>query len=291
VNFEVTPFFRVSAIFNVENEQGRKVALKAEGPGRFDSEKDARSFLEKCEKATYKIDDINVKPLKRKPTAPFTTSTLQQEASRKLGFSVQRTMVVAQRLYEAGHITYMRTDSTALSQVAVQNIAQEIERLYGKEYVKTRQFKSKSASAQEAHEAIRPTYFQAHTVGSDRDQQRLYELIWKRAVASQMAEAQLEKTTVKIGISTIPDATLTAVGEVLKFEGFLKVYLESKDDDEEEEAKGMLPPLKVGQPLELKNMQAIERFTRPPARFTEASLVKKIRRTRNWTPFYLCSYH
>jgi DNA topoisomerase-1 len=274
--FEVTPFFRVSAIFNVENEQGRKVALKAEGPRRFDSEKDARSFLEKCEKATYKIDDINVKPLKRKPTAPFTTSTLQQEASRKLGFSVQRTMVVAQRLYEAGHITYMRTDSTALSQVAVQSIAQEIERLYGKEYVKTRQFKSKSASAQEAHEAIRPTYFQAHTVGSDRDQQRLYELIWKRAVASQMAEAQLEKTTVKIAISTIPDATLTAVGEVLKFEGFLKVYLESKDDDEEEEAKGMLPPLKVGQPLELKNMQAIERFTRPPARFTEASLVKKL---------------
>jgi len=274
--FEAQPFFRISAVFNVKNEQGRNVELKADGPGRFDSEQDARSFLEKCLNATYSIKDIEVKPLKRKPTAPFTTSTLQQEASRKLGFSVKRTMMVAQRLYESGHITYMRTDSTNLSQVAIQNIAKEIEKSYGKEYVKTRQFKSKSASAQEAHEAIRPTYIQAHNVGSDRDQQRLYELIWKRAVASQMAEAELEKTTVRIGISTIPDETLKADGEVLKFEGFLKVYLESKDDEDEEEAKGMLPPLKVGQNLDLKNMQAIERFTRPPARFSEASLVKKL---------------
>ncbi len=274
--FEPQPFFRISAVFNVENEQGKIVALKADGPGRFDTGEEARRFLEKCAEATYAINDIEVKPLKRKPTAPFTTSTLQQEASRKLGFSVKRTMVVAQRLYEAGHITYMRTDSTALSQIAIQNIASEIEKNYGKEYVKTRQFKSKSAGAQEAHEAIRPTYIQAHNVGSDRDQQRLYELIWKRAVASQMAEAQLEKTTVKIGISTIPDTTLNAVGEVLKFDGFLKVYLESKDDEDEEEAKGMLPPLKKGQVLDLRNMEALERFTRPPARYTEAGLVKKL---------------
>ncbi len=274
--FETKAFYRINAIFNVKNEQGKIIALKAEGPSRFDTEGEALNFLEKCKEATYSIKNIEVKPLKRRPTAPFTTSTLQQEASRKLGFSVKRTMVVAQRLYEAGHITYMRTDSTSLSQIAVQNIAQEIEKNYGKEYIKTRQFKSKSSNAQEAHEAIRPTYVQAHNVGADRDQQRLYELIWKRTIASQMADAELEKTTVRIGISTISDATLNAVGEVLKFEGFLKVYLESKDDDEEEEAKGMLPPLKIGQVLDLRNMQAMERFTRPPARYTEASLVKKL---------------
>ncbi|MCI5080651.1 MAG: DNA topoisomerase, partial [Saprospiraceae bacterium] len=234
------------------------------------------SFLEACAKAEFQIDDIEVKPLKRKPTAPFTTSTLQQEASRKLGFAVKRTMSVAQRLYEAGHITYMRTDSIALSEVALASIAQEIEKNYGKNYLKTRRYKNKNSNAQEAHEAIRPTYIDRHTVTSNRDEQRLYELIWKRTIASQMAEAIVEKTTVKIGVSTVPDTTLNAVGEVLKFDGFLKVYLESKDDDEEEEAKGMLPPLKKGQFLNLNNMTATERFTRPPARFTEASLVKKL---------------
>lgn len=276
-DFESTPFYRVNAWFNVRGEDGRSVVLKAELPSRFDKEGDAQAFLEKCAQATFEIEDIAVKPLKRRPTAPFTTSTLQQEASRKLGFSVKRTMSVAQRLYEAGNITYMRTDSTALSEVAIKSIAQEIEKNFGQKYLKTRRFKSKNQSAQEAHEAIRPTYIDRHTVTMGRDEQRLYELIWKRTIASQMAEAIVEKTTVSIGISTVPDTQLRAEGEVLKFDGFLKVYLESRDDDDEEqEAKGMLPPLKVGQELFLKEMKATERFTRPPARYTEASLVKKL---------------
>ncbi len=274
--FEITPFFRINALFEVTNEAGKKVLLKAESPVRFDKEADARSFLEKCIDAVFKIDDISVKPLKRKPAPPFTTSTLQQEASRKLGFSVSRTMMNAQRLYEQGFITYMRTDSTNLSEVAIDSIAKEIEQSFGKEYSKPRRFKTKKESAQEAHEAIRPSYIERQQVTSDRDQQRLYELIWKRTIASQMSEAELEKTTVKIGISTIPDAKLQAVGEVLKFDGFLKVYLESTDDEEENEAKGILPPLKVGQELDLNSMTATERFTRPPARYTEAGLVKKL---------------
>jgi len=276
INFESTPFFRVNAVFDVKNEQGKMVKLRAESPARYDAEQDAQAFLEKCRGAMFRIDDIEVKPLKRSPTAPFTTSTLQQEASRKLGFSVQRTMSVAQRLYEAGHITYMRTDSTALSETALASIAQEIEKSYGKNYVKTRRYKSKSAGAQEAHEAIRPTYIENQTVTTNRDEQRLYELIWKRAIASQMADAVLEKTTVKIGISTQPDAHLKAEGEVLKFDGFLKAYLESTDDDDDEEAKGMLPPLKIGQELSLDYMAATERYTRPPARYTEAGLVKQL---------------
>ena len=275
-NFEPSPFFRVNAIFDVKNEQGKTVKLKAECPTRFQGEEEAMSFLNNCRAADFLINNIEVKPLKRRPTAPFTTSTLQQEASRKLGFGVKRTMSVAQRLYEAGHITYMRTDSTALSETALASIAQEIEANYGKNYVKTRRYKSKSASAQEAHEAIRPTYINRQMVATARDEQRLYELIWKRAIASQMADAVLEKTTVKIGISTISDSYLKAEGEVLKFDGFLKVYLESTDEEEEDEAKGMLPPLKVGQELNLDYMTATERFTRPPARFTEAGLVKKL---------------
>ncbi|MEN0005741.1 MAG: type I DNA topoisomerase [Bacteroidota bacterium] len=274
--FDPAPFFRLGAIFNVKNEKGKIVPLKAEGPRRFNSEKDAQDFLQACIGASFSINSIDVKPLKRRPTAPFTTSTLQQEASRKLGFSVNRTMGVAQRLYEAGHITYMRTDSTSLSEVAIQSIAQEVETSFGKNYVQVRRFKSKKAGAQEAHEAIRPTYINRQMASPNRDEQRLYELIWKRTIASQMADAVLEKTTVKIGISTVEDTELNAVGEVLKFDGFLKVYLESKDDEDEEEAKGMLPPLKVGQVLDLNTMEAIERFTRPPARFTEAALVKKL---------------
>ncbi|HMQ49550.1 MAG TPA: type I DNA topoisomerase [Saprospiraceae bacterium] len=274
--FNSTPFFRVSAIFNVKNEQGKWVQLKAELPQRFDTVGDAKNFLERCRSAIYSIKDIEVKPLKRKPAPPFTTSTLQQEASRKLGFSVNRTMVVAQRLYEAGHITYMRTDSTNLSELALQSIAHEVEKQYGKQFVQTRRYKSKSANAQEAHEAIRPTYIEKQNVSGDRDEQRLYELIWKRTAASQMADAELEKTIVSIGISTIADAQLKAEGEVLKFEGFLKVYLESNDDEEEEETKGILPPLKIGQQLDLNEMTAIESFTRPPARYTEAGLVKKL---------------
>ncbi|TXB61590.1 type I DNA topoisomerase [Phaeodactylibacter luteus] len=277
INFDPSPFFRVNALFDVKNEQGKAVKLKAENPSRFNDEKGAQQFLEQCREAAFEITDIDVKPLKRRPTAPFTTSTLQQEASRKLGFSVQRTMSVAQRLYEAGHITYMRTDSVALSETALKSIAQEITHLYGSNYLKTRRYKGKSAGAQEAHEAIRPTYINKQMASSDRDEQRLYELIWKRTIASQMSDAELEKTIVKVGISTVPDAYLKAEGEVLKFDGFLKVYLESTDDDdEEEEAKGMLPPLKVGQLLNLFEMTAIERFTRPPARYTEAALVKKL---------------
>lgn len=275
-NFKITPFYKINAIFNVQNEQGKTVALKAEAPERFDTEKDALTFLNNCINSTFKIDNIEVKPLKRRPAAPFTTSTLQQEASRKLYFSVNRTMQVAQRLYEAGHITYMRTDSTNLSDLAVQAIAQEIEKSYGKQYVQTRQYKNKVANAQEAHEAIRPTYIDKQIVTADRDEQRLYELIWKRTIASQMADAVLEKTIVKIGISTMPTENLIAEGEVLKFDGFLKVYLESSDDEEDEEAKGILPPLKVNQVLPLNQMTATERFTRPPARYTEASLVKRL---------------
>lgn len=274
--FEAQPFFRVNAIFEVKNEQGRVVQLKSECPKRFSSEEEAMAFLKNCQPADFSIGKIEVKPLKRRPTAPFTTSTLQQEASRKLGFAVKRTMSVAQRLYEAGHITYMRTDSTALSPVAVKAISQEIEDNYGANYVKVRKYKSKSASAQEAHEAIRPTYINRHTVTGDRDQERLYELIWKRTIASQMADAVLEKTLVNIDISTVKDTYLKAEGEVLKFDGFLKVYLESTDDDDEEEAKGILPPLKEGQVLNLSKMTATERFTRPPARYTEAALVKKL---------------
>jgi DNA topoisomerase-1 len=274
--FKPTSFFKIQAQFRVQNEKGKVVVLKAEMPRRFDQEADAESFLKNCINADFEISNIDVKPLKRRPTAPFTTSTLQQEASRKLGFSVKRTMVTAQKLYEAGFITYMRTDSISLSEVAIQSIAKEIEQAFGKQYLQTRRYKSKKADAQEAHEAIRPTYIERQQVPGDRDQQRLYDLIWKRTIASQMADARLEKTTVDIGISTIQDTFLRAEGEVLKFDGFLKVYLESKDDDEEEQAKGILPPLQVGQLLDLIDMDATERFTRPPARFTEAGLVKKL---------------
>ncbi len=275
--FQPTPYYKVAAIFDVKNEKGKMVALKAELPQRYENEGEAQGFLEKCRTGEFKINDIRVKPLKRKPTAPFTTSTLQQEASRRLGFGVKRTMSNAQRLYEQGFITYMRTDSTTISETALAAIAQEIESSYGTEYLETRQYKSKKANAQEAHEAIRPTYIDRKVVTEDRDTQRLYELIWKRTIASQMAAAQLEKTTVEIGISNVPDKTMKAEGEVLKFDGFLKVYLEVKEDDEDDtEEKGILPPLSVGQMLNLNEMTALERYTRAPARYTEASLVKKL---------------
>jgi DNA topoisomerase-1 len=274
--YEATPFFKVMATFQVKNEYGKNVDLQAELNEKIAISEDVQSFLEKVNDAIFKIENIEVKPAKRNPSAPFTTSTLQQEASRKFGFSVKRTMMVAQRLYEAGHITYMRTDSINLSEVALKKIAQEIRTKYGDQYLKTRRFKTKKQLTQEAHEAIRPTYIERTQVASDRDQQRLYELIWKRTVASQMAPAELERTNVKIGISTISNQYLVATGEVLKFDGFLKVYLESKDDDEDEETKGMLPPLKLGQLLDLSKIEGIQRFTNPPARYTEASLVKKL---------------
>ncbi len=275
-SFDITPFFKVSAVFTVKDEEGRSYNIKAERPDRFDAEKDARTFLEACSKAAFNILSIDVKPLRRKPAAPFTTSTLQQEASRKLGFGVSRTMITAQRLYEQGLITYMRTDSTALSATAVNQIVSEIEKNYGSQYVETRVYKSKTANAQEAHEAIRPSYIDRQEVSAIRDEQRLYELIWKRAIASQMADAQLEKTIVKIGISTLPSDYLQAEGEIIKFDGFLKVYLESDDDEEDAHDESILPPLHVGQSMNLKKMDAVQRFTRPPARYTEASLVKKL---------------
>ena len=276
--FETAPFFKVSAVFDVLNDKGRKVELKAEMAKRFDLVTDAETFLNNCVGATYNINNIEVKPLKRKPTAPFTTSTLQQEASRKLGFAVKRTMMNAQRLYEQGFITYMRTDSVNLSETAMASIATEIEKSYGKEYLHTRKYKGKNQNAQEAHEAIRPSYIDKKVVTSDYDQQRLYELIWKRTIASQMSEAVLEKTIVKIGASTQPDAVFKAEGEVLKFDGFLKVYLAAKDDmeEEDEDTKKILPPLTMGQELDLNEMTAVERFTRPPSRYTEAGLVKKM---------------
>lgn len=275
-NFEITPFFKIIALFDVDNGRGDTVILKAEYNTRIDNEMEALTFLEKCNGASFIINSIDKKPLKRLPAPPFTTSTLQQEASRKLGFSVNRTMSTAQRLYEDGLITYMRTDSSNLSETAIASIAKEIENNYGKEYLHTRRYKSKSANAQEAHEAIRPTYIERKNIGPDRDQMRLYDLIWKRSIASQMSEAEIEKTIVKIDISSMKDKQLEAVGEVLKFDGFLKVYLESTDDDEDQETKGMLPPLRLKQLLNLNEMNATESFTRPSARYTEASLVKKL---------------
>jgi DNA topoisomerase-1 len=273
--FNITPYFKIEAYFVAPNSQGKAVLFKAESPKRFENGEDAASFLNKCMNAAYAVDSIEVRPTRRKPAPPFTTSTLQQEASRKLGFSVSRTMSVAQSLYEKGLITYMRTDSTVLSDTALQAIGAEINKQYGARYHHLRQYKTGRQLAQEAHEAIRPTYAENQNAGDTRDEQRLYDLIWKRTMASQMADAELEKTTVDIAISTQPDALLQAEGEVLKFDGFLKVYLEGTDDDEEE-SKGMLPPLQKGQPLQLDHMDATERFTRPPARYTEASLVKKL---------------
>jgi DNA topoisomerase-1 len=275
-SFKTEPYFKVTAEFEVKDTNGYKAMLKAELATRLATEQDAQTFIEKCNGADFTIEDIKTKPTKRKPAAPFTTSTLQQEASRKLGFSVNRTMSNAQRLYEQGFITYMRTDSTSLSNQAIGTIGDEIVSSFGEKYHKVRQFKSKSKNAQEAHEAIRPTYIDRKDVTSDRDQQRLYELIWKRTIASQMSEAELEKTTVDISISTQKDQMLKAYGEVLKFDGFLKVYMESKDEDDPEDTRGILPPISVGQVLTLDHIKATERFTRGPARYTEASLVKKL---------------
>jgi len=272
------PFYKVVALFLVKDKKDKTVELKAELKNRLETYEEAEKFLTDLKGSDYNIADIKVKPAKRKPPAPFTTSTLQQEASRKLYYSVSRTMQIAQRLYESGNITYMRTDSVMLSEQALTGIANEIKGKFGDNYSETRRFKSKSDGAQEAHEAIRPTYFEKDSLKEskeiDGDMVKLYGLIWKRTMASQMAEAKLEKTTVSIGTQT--DAVFEAKGEVLVFDGFLKVYMEAKDDDDTSEAAGILPPLSVGQLLELDNIQAIERFTRPPSRYTEATLVKKL---------------
>ncbi|RFZ84552.1 type I DNA topoisomerase [Mucilaginibacter terrenus] len=266
--------FKIVALFG----KGRD-AFKAELAERFSKQEDAEKFLQDCVSATFEIKSLETRPTKRSPAAPFTTSTLQQEASRKLGFSVARTMQVAQKLYESGNITYMRTDSVNLSDTALAAAASEINSAWGDKYHQQRKYKTKSAGAQEAHEAIRPTYFNKHTIEGDNSEKRLYDLIWKRAIASQMSEAQFEKTVAKIGISTRKE-DLVANGEVMKFDGFLKVYLESSDDDDDNQTadgeNAILPPLTKGQVLQLQEMNATERFSRPPARYTEASLVKKL---------------
>ena len=269
-DFTAQASYRIDAEFSTEDGK----SFKAKIPKNFDTKEEAENFLKENIGADFKVADLTTKPAKKNPAPPFTTSTLQQEAARKLYFSVSKTMTMAQRLYEAGHITYMRTDSVNLSEDARKGAKEEILKAYGDKYAKARQFKGKSKGAQEAHEAIRPTNFAKHSISGDRDQQRLYELIWKRAIASQMSDAQLERTNVKIEADK-HDNHFTANGEVLKFDGFLKVYLEGSDDEDEEQS-GMLPALKVGQPLDNDYITATERFTRPPYRYTEASLVKKL---------------
>ncbi len=271
--------YRVVARFDA----GQGTTLEAELPTRYKTREEAETFLQRCLGATYSINSLDKKPGKRSPAAPFTTSTLQQEASRKLGFSVAQTMTVAQKLYEAGRISYMRTDSVNLSEEARKGAREAITAAYGAEYALERHFKTKSASAQEAHEAIRPTDFTQVKAGADASEQRLYDLIRKRAMGSQMADAQIERTTAVIGISTQAGVTFSATGEVITFEGFLKAYAESKDDDDqptEGESESSfsrgLPPLSVGQSLPLQTLTATERFSSPPARYTEASLVKKL---------------
>lgn len=270
LGFESSTFYRVVGEFSTTNGK----SFKAELNKRFNSLEEAESFLENCKGHNFNIKNIETKPAKKSPAAPFTTSTLQQEASRKLGFAVAQTMSVAQRLYESGHITYMRTDSVNLSDLALNLSREEITKSFGENYSKTRKYSTKNKGAQEAHEAIRPTYLDKHSAGLDYQQQRLYELIWKRTIASQMADAQLERTTLKIS-SPNQGLEFVAKGEVITFDGFLKVYLEGTDEDEQEE-QGMLPKTSMGEILNYNSINATQRFTKHPARYTEASLVKKL---------------
>jgi DNA topoisomerase I len=274
MNFHASSQFRVSAEF----ETGGRT-FKAELPKKFDKAGDAERFLQSCKGAVFAVKHLETKPSKKSPAAPFTTSTIQQEASRKLGYSIAQTMLLAQRLYEAGHITYMRTDSVNLSDLALDMAEESITSSFGKEYSHRQKYATKNDSAQEAHEAIRPTDFTKRAIQPSGDVDakavRLYDLIWKRAAASQMADALLERTLVTISISTIPE-TLTATGEVIKFDGFLKLYMESSDDDTEGDDEGILPPMKQGETLTMRRMIATERFSRPAPRYTEASLVKKL---------------
>lgn len=270
--FQSTSQFRIIGDFvSTENPTAE---LQAELNKKFDQKEDAHSFMTDCVKSTFKIESIDKQPGKRSPSAPFTTSTLQQEASRKLGFSVSKTMIVAQQLYEAGYITYMRTDSLNLSEIALQDAQEQIKALYGEEYHKQRRYVTKNKSAQEAHEAIRPTSMANHTIPADTFAKRLYELIWKRTIASQMSDATLERTIITIPVDKREEKFI-ATGEVILFQGFLKVYIESKDEDEDE-VKGLLPALKNGETLNYKLIEAVQRYAQPPARYTEASLVKKL---------------
>lgn len=273
-SFKSSYNYRVTATFILPGEEGQP-KIAAELSRRFPEKPEALEFLNTCVGADYQVADTETRPAKKSPAPPFTTSTLQQEASRKLGFSVAKTMMVAQQLYEAGKITYMRTDSVNLSSLAINMAKEEITSLYGEKYVKTRQYATKSKGAQEAHEAIRPTYMNHREVSGDASQKKLYDLIWKRTIASQMSDAELERTTVTISISKSPEK-FVAKGEVIRFDGFLKVYLESTDDENTDSEEGMLPPLKTGQPLSLIEMLATQKFSQQPPRYTEASLVKKL---------------
>ncbi len=274
--FRAEASYRVTAVFLVPDTDGKQVEMKAELGRRLKTKKEAQEFLEKCKAATFCIDDITTRPVKKSPAAPFTTSTLQQEAARKLGFTVAQTMMVAQRLYESGLITYMRTDSVNLSDYAIGGSKETITQTMGAQYVHTRRFATKSKGAQEAHEAIRPTYMENQSIEGTGQEKKLYDLIWKRTIASQMAEAELEKTVATISISQSADQ-FTATGEVIKFDGFLRVYKESYDDDNDQEDESrLLPPLAKGQTLNARELAATERFTQRPTRYTEASLVRKL---------------
>lgn len=268
--------YKVTALFITNADNGKSQIFKAELPGFLKDEEQVKQFLEKCKDAEFSVDSVEKKPFKRSPAPPFTTSTLQQEAARKLRYSVSKTMLIAQRLYESGHITYMRTDSVNLSDFALASAEQAIKNDYGKEYFQPRKFQTKSANAQEAHEAIRPTDFSKESISGTKDEQNLYQLIWRRAIASQMADAELERTTINIKISTLSDF-FVAKGEVILFDGFLKVYLESTDEELEENGnESILPNVRNGDVLAMKEITATERFTRPPARYNEAALVKKL---------------
>lgn len=275
IGFVPESAFRVTGIFNGKNNKSEDVLLKAECPKKFSKEEDAMKFLQTCAESSFGIENITVKPGTRSPAPPFTTSTLQQEAYRKLGFSVAQTMSVAQKLYEAGRITYMRTDSTNLSSLALNTAREVINADYGAEYAHTRQFKTHTKGAQEAHEAIRPTYFDKNTITGNNNEKRLYELIWKRAIASQMAEAVTEKTTITIGMTPVCEK-FVATGEVIRFDGFLRVYSESTDSEGGEDERPILPAVAKGMSMTAESVTAAQRFTAPPPRYTEASLVKKL---------------
>lgn len=275
--FQTEAAYRVTAIFLVPDTDGKLVEMKAELARRIKTKAEAQRFLESCKSATFTINDITTRPLKKSPAPPFTTSTLQQEAARKLSFTVAQTMMVAQRLYESGNITYMRTDSVNLSEFAVNGSKEAITHLMGERYVFPRHFATKTKGAQEAHEAIRPTYMEKVKIEGTAQEKKLYDLIWKRTLASQMADAEVEKTTVNISISNESES-FTATGEIITFDGFLRVYRESYDDDADtqENESHLLPPLLKGQKLQYEDITATERFTQHPARYTEASLVRKL---------------
>jgi DNA topoisomerase I len=275
ISFESESSFRVTAVFNIDTPSGENAILKAEASKRFPDEKEAVKFLGLCSGAGYSVGSITIRPGTRSPAPPFTTSTLQQEAYRKLGFSVAQTMAVAQKLYEAGRITYMRTDSTNLSKLALSKSREVIVSEFGEKYSKTRQFKTKSKGAQEAHEAIRPAYLDNPSTTGSQNEKKLYELIWKRTIASQMADAEVEKTTISIDMTNSP-VTFQANGEVIKFDGFLRVYAESSDQENNDEERYIIPPVKKGMPLSYDNITATQKYTTPPPRYTEASLVKKL---------------